>query len=166
MTPDRLAIVILSATTFVLVVVVLWQWRRAHSGRTCGDVRDLMRQLDRLADDIDRRMGGALGDMQAAIDQADERIEALHKPTEAPEAPEGGQGPTHDEPAQHAETHEATDTPAARPTNLDVLRLSRDGLDSAEIAGQLDRPVGEVDLILRLHAVCEPAPQAQQQQAR
>ena len=163
MTGAAAAVVLLSISTIALLIVVVWQWRRARSGRTCRDVRDLMRQMDRLAQDIDRRMGGALADMRAAIDQADARLEALAE-LNASAGPGPAETPQTDAAPPHAPAAEAPDEPEphaphARPRasaapygHDEILRLSGGGLDPAQIAERLSRPVGEVDLILRLYA--------------
>lgn len=160
MTGAAIAIVLLSASTLVLLIVVLWQWYGGRGGRSQQSVRELMRQMDRLATDIDRRMGGALADMQATISVADERIEALQDllvraeqiatDDDSPQPAEAGA-----EPSESCDEDPSLDPPAsARPVSeahQEILRLSRDGLTPARIAEQLGRPVGEIDLILRLH---------------
>ena len=170
MTPAGLAIGILSISTLVLLVVVLAQWRRAQTRRTGRDTRDLMRQMERLAEDIDRRMGGALVDMQSATAQADEKIQTLRELSvqaspEAPapdDEPPGQVEPVGDEAPEPAETPAPNHAGQVSRTHQDVLALNGEGLSSAEIAERLERPVGEVDLILRLHARPPLAPSAQQ----
>jgi len=160
MSPESVAIWLLSASTLVLFAIVLIQRRRTRSGRKHESVRDLMRQMERLADDVDRRMGGALVDMQAAIADADERIQTLGELSAQPaideaeandESPQQTQDPD-DRPPESDTTPAPMHVPTAGQTHLDVLGLSRDGLTPAEIAERLHRPIGEVDLILRLHA--------------
>jgi len=160
MNPQGVAIWVLSASTLVLLIVVLIQHRRARSGRTREGVRDLIRQMERLAQDVDRRMGGALADMQAAIADADERIQALRELSDQPadEADDADDEPPPEAPRPVNRPPEPNSAPATvhvpgeGSTHEDVLGLSRDGLDPAEIAERLHRPIGEVDLILRLHA--------------
>jgi len=182
-TAAGIAILLLSIATVVLLVVVLVQWFGGRSGRSRENVRDLMRQMNRLAEDIDRRMGGALADMQSMIAQADARIdtlaEALDRGEQTP--PDAADSPADDAeaPSQDAEpAHENTDdeqppaatepvdpapTPSVSEAHREVLTLSRDGLTPAEIAQRLDRPVGEVDLILRLHGAPTAESHPQQQ---
>jgi len=171
MTDATLAIVLLSASTLTLLTVVVWQWIGRRGGRSQESVRDLIRQMDRLATDVDRRMGGALADMQATISLADERIETLEDLlAQADETTTGDESsqPVEDDARAPEPRHEAPspDPPSApRPQNeahQEILRLARDGMTPARIAEKLNRPVGEVDLILRLHGTAA-TPHAQQQ---
>lgn len=171
MTAAGVALCLLSTSTLVLLVIILIQWRCARSQRTGRDTRDLMRQMERLADDVDRRMGGALADMQSATADADERIQTLRElsvrtdpEVDAPDDELPRQEETYrDGGTDPAETPAPSHAAAASGTHQDVLALSGDGLSSVEIAERLGRPVGEVDLILRLHAPAPVAPRAQQQ---
>ena len=182
MTAAGIAILLLSVSTGVLLIVVLMQRFGVRPGRSRETVRDLMRQMNRLAEDIDRRMGGALADMQSVIAQADARIdtlaESLDRPEQTPpdtdDAHADSDPRTADDAPQVAAplaTDDAEQPPAsiaptapmsASEAHREVLTLSRDGLTPADIAQRLARPVGEVDLILRLHAPApEPHPQQQ-----
>ena len=179
MTAAGIAILLLSASTGVLLIVVLLQRFGARPGRSRESVRDLMRQMNRLAEDIDRRMGGALADMQAMIAQADTRIDTLAESLDRSEqtppddpnadgdiAPKNAEAPKSDDDEQRPASV-ATRAPAAAPSaseaHREILALSRDGLTPPEIAQRLGRPVGEVDLILRLHGASAPEAHPQQQ---
>lgn len=160
MSPEGVAIWLLSTSTLVLFAIVLIQRRRARLGSRREGIRDLMRQMERLAEDVDRRMGGALADMQAAIADADERIQTLGELSGQPATDEAGsndESPQQtaipdDRPPEPNTMSAPAHVPTAGRTHQDVLGLNRDGLTPAEIAEHLNRPIGEVDLILRLHA--------------
>jgi len=170
MTGDQIAIVLLSASTLALLAVVLWQWYGGRGGRSRQSVRELMRQMDRLATDIDRRMGGALADMQATIGVADEKIEKLADlldRTDETATDDESPRPAEAEHSGHDDAEPSPDPPAATGRSMneahqEILHLSGEGLTPAQIAEQLGRPVGEVDLILRLHGgAATPHPKQQ-----
>ncbi len=102
-----------------------------RASQVCDDIRDLMAQLDRLAQQIDGRVETRLADLQKLLAAADERVTQLRALLEAPQ------------PA----------TPAIKireGLNNEILRLHREGADSVEIARTMRMDVGEVELILSL----------------
>ena len=91
------------------------------------DVRRLMDELTRRADQIDRQLNDRLQALQQAMQQADEKLKRLES------EPAGGKYRPVDDPA-HSE----------------ILRLRRQGLDLVEIARRVEMDVGEVELVVNL----------------
>ncbi len=147
---------------FLLTIVMLSTHRRTRKSRAVSghsvaeryrDLKDeraatreidqVMLDLDRLSRDIQARLDTRLARLECLIRDADQRIAQLSQG--APETPSfdvtlGDEQPTAREGA-------ATTNDAGHQT---VYRLADDGLSNIEIAEQVGRPQGEIELILGL----------------
>ena len=113
-------------------------------------------RLDRLmtdAEELTRRLAAILDNKAARIEilleQADERLRALEAATSAEHQPPPASHPT----APLALTEPpAADPPAGAvdPLHRKVYDLADQGLSPVEIARQIDRPTGQIELILAL----------------
>lgn len=118
------------------VVLLGWGWRRAGGAArqapadpddSAGVVRDARELTLRLASELDRRAAS----LEALIARADERLAALERAVRAsPDLP----------PSE----------PSADPASRRVYDLADQGLPIVEIARRVDRPTGQVELILAL----------------
>jgi outer membrane murein-binding lipoprotein Lpp len=141
------ASMLLAAAAVVLGLLGLARARSSRSGpraagdsaraaEACNDVRDLMAQLDRLAAQLEGRLDACLEKVRAASAEADAKIARLQ------ELGEGAAGEPTGRPKRPIKISEAA--------GLEVMRLSRTGMDPVEIARQLKVDVGEVELVLSL----------------
>jgi hypothetical protein len=142
------ALVLLNLATILVVAVLLrLHVRRVETRREAPaedsafaqaelttlreDVADLVRQLDRLAEDIDARVEDRADKLRGLLTRADERIADLQRLSSQSPRP-------------------AREPPAAGSPRAEVLHLAGQGLDAVEIARRTNLDVGEVELVLSL----------------
>lgn len=106
-------------------------------------MQNLLVELSEMARQVSGQLDTRAAKLQVLIDEADRKIAQL----------QGTPPPTGEAPAlrlagEHAPS--ATPTPPADPRHAPVYELADQGLDAREIASRLDRPSGEVELILAL----------------
>jgi len=124
--------------------------------RVRQDAAALVRQLEEAAERIDRRIDARLGELSKLLAQAeaaaadlDGRLRHIHRP--APDT-EGAPGGTY----QHEEAGLPTGQAALR--HAHVMSLKEQGLDALEISRRTGMNLGEVQLVLNLHAGGSPKP--------
>jgi len=112
-----------------------------------SDVENVMLELDQLARQIHGRIDTRFAKLEAIIRDADERIERLSRLTRAAEG-----APTLDVTLEHEDPYEdrSCDTPDLDGPHAPVYRLADDGLSAADIAQEVGKTTGEVELILAL----------------
>jgi hypothetical protein len=142
-----------AGAVFVGVLLVgYWYQRRIRSrtpGLAANEGRALAADLTELTDRLAQEMDSKVSRLEALIAAADERIRRLERmELETPRA-----GATIDprltEPRTpaHRVRHE---TSGVQDSHREVYQLADAGLSPVDIARQLDRPTGQVELILNL----------------
>lgn len=117
---------------------------RNRAGR---DLETVMAELDQLARQVHGRLDTRFAKLEMVIRDADERIENLSRLVRAAEG-----SPTLDLTLEEA----VPDPPPPDDKDIDdkrhapIYRLADSGLTAAEIAGEVDRTTGEIELILAL----------------
>lgn len=102
------------------------------------DISTLMTDLSEMARQVGQQLDARASRLEQLIRKADERIEQLHTATTTVPPPA---------PAPAAiETDPADDDPR----HVEVYRLCDEGFDPSTIAQRLNRPAGEVELIIAL----------------
>ena len=123
------------------------------------DVEQVMLELDQVSRQIHGRLDTKLARLEAVLCDADERIDKLSRLVQRVEA-----GPRLEITLDHEGPHE---TPTGRADDADdrhtaVFTLADRGMSSVEIAREIGKPPGEVELILALRTTkaeaCEPSP--------
>jgi len=116
-----------------------------------SDIRDMMDQLERLAERIDQQAAWRVSELRQLLVQADSTMEKLRSTMGKPKAPA-------DMPENAVEPVPRQSPIAglqqAEPINhrrSEILRLKSQGLDAIEIARRMEMNVGEVELIMNLH---------------
>jgi len=162
------------------LAAVTWarRWRRSAADRSDltarEDLLELMGEMQRLGQRIDRRIESRLGQLAATLVEADEKIarlrellgkadalavetEAASNPVEVPSAnvPQLEGTFVFDAPGAHASRgangqDETDDDAACNPRHAQIARLGRQGLPPVEIARLMEMNVGEVELVLNL----------------
>lgn len=133
-----IAIMLLATATLIILIIVLRSKRIKPSDwpgdnnvtsakRVQQDARELMTQLDQLAGDIERRMEKGISQLQDLLAQAHEKNRQLRPENDLSQ----------------------TETKTKKPAD-EIRRLSEQGMSSVEISRRLNRPVGEIELTLRL----------------
>ena len=117
----------------------------ASAGRATQAARDLKAQLDAMARDIDEKMAGRINELRELLDDVEARAVELRALALPPDPPD--HDPNY---APQVLLGEESQRPASRLSGREVHDLADEGLDAAEIAHRLDRPIGEVQLILNL----------------
>ena len=112
--------IMLLATATLIILLIVLRSKRAQL-----DARELITQLDQLTGDIERRIEKGISELQNLLAQAHEKNRQLH--------PENDLSQTE------------TENPAD-----EIRRLSEQGMSNIEISRQINRPVGEIELTLRL----------------
>jgi uncharacterized protein DUF6115 len=173
-----IAFAMLVVEAFVLLALLIRQGRRqppwppgahdARSRRAERDVRRLMGELDTLVKSIDSRMTSRVDQLQSLLTQAEELAAELQT---SPLWPDQLPGPEDREDEELDESPEPEDAltsdpePAHRSADAErpslneaseALRLAKEGYDVVEIAQRLGRPIGEIELLLRLRRASSP----------
>ncbi|MGD0140864.1 MAG: hypothetical protein ABSD28_18525 [Tepidisphaeraceae bacterium] len=104
------------------------------------EMQNVLVELSEMARQITAQIDTRSARLEALIRQADERIAAMN----APSAANTSQAP----PASH--TPEPAESLAIDPRHAEVYALADQGRCSKDIAQQLNRPSGEIELILAL----------------
>ena len=112
-----------------------------------SDVENVMLELDQLARQIHGRIDTRFAKLEAIIRDADERIERLSRLTRAAEG-----APALDVTLEHEDPYEdrSCDTPDLGGPQAAVYRLADGGLSATDIAQEVGKTTGEVELILAL----------------
>jgi hypothetical protein len=122
--------------------------QRQEQSRSVRDIEQVMLELDQLSRQIHGRIDTKLARLEAVIRDADARIEKL---TGLADKADGR--PQFEITLDEEQPHECQVDDPAPPTDerhQDVFQLAERGLSPLEIAQKLDRPVGEIELILAL----------------
>jgi len=133
----------------------------ARTTATKKDMEQLMIQLDELARTINSQIDTKFARLEHSIREADRRIAALRILLDAARSAGASLGHAELLPAckeADATTANAAPENGASPgsRNQRIYELADKGLNSVDIARQLDEYVGEVDLILNLRAAAGP----------
>jgi small-conductance mechanosensitive channel len=99
------------------------------------EMSNLLVELSEMARQITAQLDTRSAKLQALIQEADQRIARLQQSSAAPPAPT---------------TDAATEQPSLDQRHMDVYALADQGRSPDQIAQQLNRPKGEVELILAL----------------
>jgi hypothetical protein len=113
------------------------------------EMSNLLVELSQMARQVTAQLDTRSAKLELLMQQADQKIDELKRLSEAarPAAPSSGAG----EPAAGAHpVGTARSAPAPDPRHAEVYALADAGRSPQEIAQQLDRPRGEVELILAL----------------
>lgn len=165
-----LAFVLLAEAALVLLWLILRLRSRQDASAPTGvagarrleqNIRDLTDELHRLADDVDEKFATRLAEMRQLHADVEAKVTQLGADAAeaAPQRPSAHQDtpPAKAGQEQHAPTTEGdadADSPAPQPARTsraqEIRELAAEGLDGPEIARRLNRPIGEVELILRL----------------
>lgn len=112
------------------------------NARLQNDLNDLLVELQELSRKISAEIDTRFAKLEAAIRDADRRIAVLHRLTRAAGQPPSTPGPTEASDSRHAIVHELADT----------------GFTPVEIARELGKTPGEVELILNLRKQADASP--------
>ena len=123
------------------------------------DLNQLMIQLEELARRINGQIDTKFAKLEQSIADADKRIAALRVLIEASKPAARNSSPDSPDPARQTATGQTADGQAADGPDASwierhgaVYELADAGLSAEEIARQLGRRIGEVELILNLRA--------------
>ncbi|SRR5690606_13580587 len=124
------------------------------------DMNNLVVELSEMARQITAQLDTRSTKLEALIEEADQRIEELKRlsSAQAPASPFASSppGPSPADPPAGASPEPAAADPAPTapdaidPRHADVYALADEGLGPQDIAHRLNRPSGEVELILAL----------------
>ncbi len=117
-------------------------------------MQNLLVDLTEMARQISAQLDTRAAKLQALIDQADDRIRQLRDPHATPQSSDStshmrlvpGDSTAADTRA------ESSERPAIDPRHEQVYRLADEGSTACQIAARLNRPTGEVELILALRS--------------
>jgi hypothetical protein len=104
------------------------------------EVQQLCEQLREVAEQVDRHVDRRLGELRRLVRQADARIADLQRAA-------AGDAYAPESPTPPAEADAAGESRTAR-----VLAMAGQGLGPVEIARRLRMDVGQVELVVNLHA--------------
>lgn len=138
--------------------------RLREQGGLRDDMEQLMLQLEELAREINAQVDTKFAKLERAIADADARLAeferlGLGQPNPGPDAPESGSPDARDEAAEPDADDAEPDAPDVTPDESGqgdalqqrVLELAEAGQTPIDIARQVGRDVGEVELIIKLH---------------
>jgi hypothetical protein len=104
------------------------------------EMQNVLVEMSEMARQITGQIDTRAARLEALIRQADERIAALNAaPAEKPAQPQAA-----------SLSPQAAESPAIDPRHAEVYALADQGRSSKDIAQQLNRPSGEIELILAL----------------
>lgn len=172
-TPTRelVSTALIAVGAFMLLIVITRMLRRSAAARAARSTngeprprsapaaapltehsRDRLERVMADAEELTRRLAAVLDNkaarLEVLIDQADERMRQLEETLESSgDGRSGGPAGDDDEPAAHAPP---TPRLSADPLHRRVYDLADQGVSPIEIARQIDRPTGQVELILAL----------------
>lgn len=148
-----LVVMLMVAEAMILLVMILRIRRRTsqlrRSGRREGgaDIARLAGELESLIRQVDRRMTARIAELEqlvsrAAAGTADAPRSQAHPPGaaewQALTAPQG------------SDEHLRDEAPDDTSLRAEIAGLADEGLNSIEIAARVERPIGEIELLLRL----------------
>jgi len=123
----------------------------ARPGLTSTAGHDRLERLMTDAEELTRRLAAVLDNkaarIEVLIEQADERLAALERAQERAE-PEAQPAPAR--PGLSLTEESAPAAPAVDPLHRKVYDMADRGMTPVDIARQIDRPTGQVELILAL----------------
>ena len=170
-----LFIAIIAITVAIMVVVILHRKARsnkyshlagqhphhqlqAESG-TKRELEVLMIELDELAKQLMGRLDSRFAKLEGTIRDADERIDRLNRMIRAQQGKAALDITVHEDGADGAFSTEKSESKAPEPPDphASIHRLADQGLSAVEIASQIGRSTGEIELILSLRRVKEQA---------
>ncbi len=122
----------------------------AGQGALKDDMQRLLAELLETTRDIEAQLETKFRKLDVLVGEADEKIAELKHMLDAAEKPKGKK-PAARKSARTIgkQDHSADDAPVAI-EHESVYRLADEGLDSRQIAVELDKSVGEIELILAL----------------
>jgi len=132
------------------------------------DVESVMLDLDRLARDVHGRLDLRMAKLDAIIADADRRIAELRRLATSANEQDSADGAAADSSPSTADhptdrrsgSRRGGASVATAPTpdaaHLRVHRLADEGRSASAIAAEIDRPIGEVELILNLRSAAAP----------
>lgn len=132
----------LIAAGVVLLLIVLGVRMRSRARQIAGateNLRELMAQVEALADEFDKRAKACTKRLEETIAKADARTDDTPAPASAAA------------PSAQADSAPAGPAPPAGGVHAEILRLMQQGLDAVEISRRVRMNVGEVELIENLH---------------
>jgi hypothetical protein len=111
------------------------------------DVEHVMLELDQLARQIHGRIDTRFAKLEAVIRDADDRIEKLSRLMKAADG-----APTVDITLEHEDPHDVRqcDSEDAGGPHAAIYRLADGGLQTSDIAREVSKTTGEIELILAL----------------
>jgi len=110
------------------------------------DIEDIMRELDELARKIQGRLDARLAAIESLVHDADQRIQELSRLVRMSQGAPGVDLVLPAEDPQGSLPLQAE----SNPLHDSVFRLSEAGMSPIEIAREVSRPTGEIELILSL----------------
>jgi len=143
-----------AAAVVVWLLFRPWQKRQAPPASTTQqrlaerDLAELMQQMTQLATKATAQMEERAGALAELIRQADARIAQLRGPATA--GPQSTSPPTASTPTSPSLTGPPPSVEVADERHAAVYELADQGASALEIAQQLGRPRGEIELILAL----------------
>lgn len=137
-----IALLLFASDAMVLLALVL----RAYSRRRRRNVQQMVRGLDGWAGEIDRKICVRLAELRELTERAEAAARRL--------TPAGGDDdvpPPPPPPPPPETSHDALE-PSTYASHTEIRHLSDRGLEPITIARRLGRPLGEVELIIKLSA--------------
>jgi heme exporter protein D len=104
------------------------------------EMQNLLVELSEMARQITAQLDTRSAKLEALLQEADQKLAELRKLSSESAAP----------PASSQAAAAATPSPALDPRHVEIYRLSDQGRSAQEIAQHLNRPRGEIELILHL----------------
>jgi hypothetical protein len=123
------------------------------------EMQNVLVQLSDMARQMSAQLDTRAARLEELLRQADERIATLRRiSNDLPDLPPRQESPREEPPSQVPFMRLTEDTtprmpvgdPNPDPRHLEIYSLSDQGLSARDIAIRLDRPAGEIDLILAL----------------
>ncbi|MCD6364253.1 MAG: hypothetical protein J7M14_00080 [Planctomycetes bacterium] len=152
-TASDVVIMLLVVESIILLVMILRVRRRISQARgkrlqePAADFVRLAGEMEGMIRQIDRNLTARLAQLEQLIDQAGVKATGPPYSTSAAD----GRGLQNSAPMDVA--GEGFHDMAASDTSIhrEILKLAEEGLAGSEIAARLERPIGEIELVLRLH---------------
>ena len=119
-----------------------------------SDVRDMMDQLERLAERIDQQAERRVSEVRKLLTEADSTMAKLESMVSKLQAVADMPEPTIGSARHQPPPGGPQSAGLTRQRRSEILRLKSQGLDAVEIARRMQMNVGEVELVMNLH----PAP--------
>jgi hypothetical protein len=113
------------------------------------EMQNVLVELSEMARQITAQIDTRSARLEALIRQADERIAAMNAQAAAKGLPSAAKSPQ-SQSEEKSLPPESAESPAIDPRHAEVYALADRGRSSKDIAQQLNRPSGEIELILAL----------------